>query len=170
MSAACACPARWPDWDGQDVNLGGEVVHTLPFPSFLHMPIGYEIYVTRQQDEIRRLELEERWPGLVLTRSGAFGGKIIRVLTGGDSPSRRVGRLPNPYRLHVALHRGDVGTLRRTVQPMQARLLDAGRMPRELYLCYLTCPLCSARKGGDRILVLRHWVTSDRLGKRIGRR
>ena len=36
-------------------------------------------------------------------------------------------------------------------------ILDSGRMPKELYLCHLTCPHCSADRGGDRILVLRRW-------------
>jgi hypothetical protein len=47
------------------------------------------------------------------------------------------------------------------------QLFDMGRMPKELYLCYLTCPVCSEEKGGDKILLLRRWQASATLSKRI---
>lgn len=166
MTAVCACPGEWPDWDGRDIDLGGEWVYELPIATFLHMPFGYEIYVARQADEIRKLELQERWPGLVLTQTGLFGGKILRLLAGGETPSRRVQRLPNPYRAHAVLHRGDVGTMRPVIQKLQAELLDKGRMPKELLLAYLTCPHCRDSKGGDKVMILRRWVESPTLSKR----
>jgi hypothetical protein len=46
------------------------------------------------------------------------------------------------------------------------QLLDSGRMPKEMYLAYLTCPACSEERGGDRILLLRRWRASGRLAKK----
>ena len=50
---------------------------------------------------------------------------------------------------------------------MQSELLDVGRMPKELYLSYLTCPNCEGKRGGARIMLLRRWEASGRLSKRL---
>ena len=80
MSLSCACPEHYPDWDGKDINLGGQCVHTLSIPMFLHMPLSYEVYLKRQYNDIQGLQLKEPWPGLVLTRTGMFRGTIMRLL------------------------------------------------------------------------------------------
>ena len=48
----------------------------------------------------------------------------------------------------------------------QMTLLDKGRMPKELYLAYLTCPRCAEQRGGEKILVLRRWKENARLASR----
>jgi len=55
------------------------------------------------------------------------------------------------------------------VREMQSELLDAGRMPKELYLSYLTCPNCQEQRGGAMILLTRRWQQSSRLGKQINK-
>jgi hypothetical protein len=132
------------------------------------MPLGYEIYLHRQQQALEQLQLRELWPGLVMTRTGLLRGSITRLLEDVRSLSRHVGYFPRPFHVRPYLHHGNVGTIRRTVQAMQAQLLDHGCMPKELYLCYLTCPRCAEERGGDKILLLRHWQKSSLLGKRRG--
>lgn len=156
----CACPARYPDWDDRDIDLGGHCVHILPIPTLLHMPLGYELYLKRQYEDVKALELEEEWPNLVLTRTGMLRGEIMRLLHAARSPSHHVSYLPRPYQVRGKLHLGDVGTMRNAVREMQMALLDSGKMPKELYICYLTCPLCLEAKGGNKILLVRHWAES----------
>ena len=163
----CLCPASYPDWHLQDVDLGGQATHSLPMPTFFNMPLSYDAYVQRQQQDIEQLELQEQWPGLVLTRTGFIRGVLIRLLTNGDSPSRFVHYLESDFKLHGLLHPGGIGTIKDSLRALQNRLFDMGRMPKEVYLCYLTCPLCSERKGGDKILLLRRWKESPTLAKRL---
>ncbi|HHH36323.1 MAG TPA: hypothetical protein ENK48_05775 [Gammaproteobacteria bacterium] len=166
MMAECGCPTRYPDWDGQDIDLGGWYTHTLTFPTLFHMPLAYEAYLQRQNRALEQLELKERWPGLVLTRTGMFRGSITRLLEEGTSLSRHVRHLPSPFMVRAILHHGNVSTLRGPLRESQMALLDAGRMPREVYLCHLTCPRCERERGGEKILLLRRWVRSPALEKK----
>jgi hypothetical protein len=166
MMLECGCPADYPDWHGQDIDLGHQPAHILPIASFLHMPLSYEIYKQRQQSEIEQLELRERWPGFALTRTGWLRGEMIRLLEEGESPSRHFHHLPADFQLQGFLHEGGIGTVRKSVREQQMLLLDSGRMPKEMYLAYLTCPTCSEARGGDRILLLRRWRASGRLAKK----
>lgn len=167
MRLECGCPSEYPDWDRKDINLAGHCVHRLPITAFLHMPITYEAFTHRQQNQIAELGHQEPWPGFTLTRTGLFGGEIIRLLNEEtESPSRRVGYLPVPFMIHARLHQGDVTTIKNTVKEMQMDLLESGKMPKELYLSYLTCPLCAEQRGGEKMLIVRRWVGSKRLEKR----
>ncbi|MCC6303431.1 MAG: hypothetical protein IT489_11615 [Gammaproteobacteria bacterium] len=166
MTPDCSCPASYPAWHGQDIDLGGYRTHTLPIPTLMHMPLSYEIYLQRQQHALEQLHLGEIWPGLALTRTGFLRGSITRLLEDAPSLSRHVGYLPRPFQVRAHLHQGNVGTIRQTVRDMQGLLLDTGCMPKELYLCYLTCPRCADARGGEKILLLRHWLRSELLTKR----
>ena len=168
MSLSCACPEHYPDWDGKDIDLGGHCVHALSIPMLLHMPISYEVYLKRQYHDIQALQLSESWPNLVLTRTGMFRGTIIRPLEKTTSPSHRITYLPSPFHLRGKLHHGDVGTIRDSVRQIQMTLLDSSKLPKELYMCYLTCPLCRDERGGNKILLLRRWTESEFLKKRGG--
>ena len=167
MILDCGCPGEYPDWQGQDIDLGHHPAHTIPIASFLYMPLAYDIYRQRQQEEIEQLELRERWPGFALSRMGLLRGKLIRLLEQGNSPSRHVGNLDGNFQVNVQLHEGGIGTIRSSIRQQQMLLLDSGRMPRELYLSYLTCPHCSEARGGERIMLLRRWQASGRLAKRL---
>jgi hypothetical protein len=68
------------------------------------------------------------------------------------------------------LHEGGIGTIKESTRQLQMQLFDFGRMPKELYLSYLTCPVCRDEKGGDKILLLRRWQHSSTLAKRIQKR
>lgn len=168
MILACGCPAEFPQWDGEDVDLGGKAVLELPMPTFLHMPMGYEVYLGRVRHLLKHLELEESWPGFCLTRTGWLRGRIVTPLKSGDSPSRHVVHLPSPFMLRAKLHKGDIGTIKNSVKEMQSQLLDSGRMPKELYLSYLTCPSCAEQRGGTMIMLLRRWEESSRLMSKRG--
>ncbi len=166
----CGCPSDYPDWDGQDVNLGGWLAHEMRAPMFLHMPIGFEACLHRQHQDIERLGLTPRWPGFVLSRSAMFRGAILCPLAEERSAARHVRRLPNPFRLRTRIIHGDVGQIQTDVKRMQSELLDAGCMPRELYLAYLTCPVCEEKRGGKRIMILRRWIPSEKLKKKLAAR
>lgn len=170
MILDCGCPGNYPDWQGRNVDLAYQAVHILPIASFLYMPLAYDTYRQRQQLNIEQLELEERWPGFALSRTGLFGGRLIRLLKDGHSPSRYVGSLPASFQLNVQLHEGGIGTIRETVRRQQMDLLDGGRMPKEVYLAYLTCPRCAEGRGGERIMVLRRWEETPRLKRRQEKR
>lgn len=163
MILECGCPSEFPAWDGKDVDLGGQCVLRLGIPTLLFMPLAYEAYIKRQYDQVQQLELTERWPGFVLTRTGVLRGEIIRLLESAESPSHRVSYLPSPFHVRATLHHGDIGTIRKSVRELQSALLDAGRRPKELYLSYLTCPRCEEQRGGAKILALRRWEDSPRL-------
>ena len=167
MSEACLCPETYPDWHQQDIDLSGHAVHRLPMAAFMFMPLSYDSYVQRQADEITQLELVESWPGLALSRTRFWGGEILRLLESSDSASRRVTHLESPFLLHGYLHHGDMGTIRESAPHLQSALFEKGRIPKELYLCYLTCDICQERKGGHKILLLRRWQESPRLAKRL---
>lgn len=169
MTLPCSCPETYPDWDGQDIDLGGSAVLALPIPTFLHMPMGYEVYLGRLNHLLQHLDVKQRWPGLVLTRTGWWRGEILSVLSQSNSPSHLIRHLPSPFRLRARLHKGDVGTIRTSVREMQSQLLDAGRMPKELYLSYLTCPTCAEGRGGAKIMLLRRWEESPTLVKRLAK-
>lgn len=164
--ADCPCPKNFPDWHLQDINLGGHFTHAMSVPMFLHMPIGFEAYAERQRQTLERLGLKECWPGLLLTRSAAFRGRIIRLLEHAVCPARHLEFLPEPFHVRGYLHHGDIGSIAAGVKQIQNELLEAGRRPKELYLSYLTCPHCSDERGGDKILLLRRWVESPALMKR----
>ncbi len=141
----------------------------LSMPTFLHMPMGYEVYLGRMRHLINELELQEKWPGFMLSQTGWFRGKILSPLEQGDSPSHHVIRMENPLNIRAKLHEGDIGSIKNSVRQMQSDLLDLGRMPKELYLSYLTCPTCQDKRGGAKIMLLRRWESSDRLSKRINK-
>ena len=167
MNEACLCPTDYPAWDDQDVDLSGACVHRQRIKTFFSMPIAYDMYAARQRQELAALELKERWPGFTLTRIGGFSGEILALLEDEThSPSRQVQHLPGPFRVRGLLHNGGIGTIRESYLDLQRALLEDGRMPKELYMAYLTCPACAEAKGGDKILLLRRWVESPRLARR----
>jgi len=163
----CGCPSAYPDWRNGDIDLGGQLVHSLKIPMFMHMPIGYEAYLVRQKDDIERLELNEKWPGFNLTRTGAFRGRMLCPLSEESSPARNIEILKNPFHLRVHLLHGDVSDIRKQVRKMQSELLDEGLMPKELYMSYLTCPLCEEERGGKRLMLIRRWLKNTKLKNRI---
>ncbi|MBF0282824.1 MAG: hypothetical protein HQM07_09710 [Zetaproteobacteria bacterium] len=164
---ACGCPAHFPKWHNQDIDLGATLVHEQGAPMFLHMPIGYEASLDRQLKDIQRLGLHEQWPGFGLTQSAMFRGKILAPLEEASSLSHKTYRLSNPYMLRVRLFKGDIGGIKKTVKEIQSSLLDEGKMPKELFLSYLTCPQCQEKRGGMQLMVLRHWIQSDKLQQKI---
>lgn len=170
MMLECGCPGEYPDWHGQEINLSHHAAHMLPIATFLHMPLSYETYRQRQQQEIDQLELQERWPGFALTRTGILRGELIRLLKRSESPSRHFKNLDGNFTLHGYMHEGGIGTMRKSVREQQMMLLDSGRMPREMYLSHLTCPRCCEDRGGERMLLLRRIETSERLTKKISSR
>ncbi len=167
MTNKCPCPSSYPHWHEKDIDLGGQPVHALKIPSFLYMPLSYDLYVQKQATDIKQLELEEQWPGFVLTRTGLLRGEIIRLLKSGESPSRFVRSLNASFKVRGFLHNGGIGNIKESTRQLQMQLFDLGRMPKDLYLCYLTCPVCNEEKGGDKILLLRRWQESATLSKRI---
>lgn len=166
MILECGCPGEYPDWHEQKVDLSHHAAHVLPIATFLHMPLAYETYRQRQQTEIEQLELQEKWPGLAFTRTGLLRGQIIRLLETTNSPSRHFKHLDADFYLHGYMHEGGIGTIRNSIRDQQMSLLDGGDMPKELYLSYLTCPRCCEERGGERILLLRRWKSSNRLTKK----
>ncbi|MGD8567679.1 MAG: hypothetical protein PVJ39_06305 [Gammaproteobacteria bacterium] len=166
----CPCPTDYPHWHEQDIDLSGQAVHRLKIPAFLYMPLSYDVYVQRQHNDIEQLELQEQWPGLVLTRTGFIRGEILRLLKNSNSPSRFVMNLEGSFNVRGYLHEGGIGTIKESTRQLQMQLFDFGRMPKELYLSYLTCPVCRDEKGGDKILLLRRWQHSSTLAKRIQKR
>jgi len=170
MRLECGCPSEWPDWDGKDVDLGGWLVHEQPVPMFIHMPIGFEACLDRQHEDIKRLELHEAWPGFVLAKTGMFRGKIYALLEDDHSPARKVKRLTNPFMLRARLFKGDMHQIRHAIQQLQSELFDEGKRPTELYLSYLTCPRCRDARGGTQIMILRHWIKSPKLERRLAQR
>lgn len=169
MRLECGCPGSIPDWHDQDITLTGQLVHTTSAPMFLHMPIGYELRVERQRQTLERLKLTERWPGMVLMRTGLLRGKLLRLLEPATSPARGLEYLPNPFHLRGCLHQGGIGSLAVSVRRIQTDLIRTGKRPLELYLSHLTCPRCAAARGGEKILLLRRWVESPALLKRMRR-
>ncbi len=167
MTPQCHCPTDYPAWDRQDVELSGACVHRLPITVLFSMPVSYDMYVERQRQEVVQLGLSERWPGLVMSRIGAFSGEILRLLTDDQSPSRRIQFLSGAFHVRGMLHNGGIGTIRESFLDLQRGLLEDGCMPKELYMAHLTCPVCAEAKGGDKILLLRRWVESPRLKSRL---
>ena len=167
MSETCHCPEEYPDQHEQDIDLCNTPAHILPTAAFFYIPLSYDLYLRNQQAEIDRLELQEKWPGFVISCAGFLRGQLIRLLNTESSPSRRFVTLDANYVLHGYLHDGGIGTIKKSTRKLQNILFDMGRMPKELYLCYLTCPICEEKKGGDKVLLLRHWVESKTLSKRI---
>lgn len=170
MILPCGCPGDYPDWDGQDINLGGWLVHEQPTPMFMHMPLAFNLYRHKQNEDIIRLGLKERWPGFTLTKSVAFRGRHLRLLEDDPCPARRVHRLPNPFRMRVVVHQGDVGGIRPLVGRMQTELVQSACMPKEIYLSYLTCPNCAEDRGGAKVMILRHWLPSKKLKEKLEKR
>ncbi|NOX43576.1 MAG: hypothetical protein GXP19_07580 [Gammaproteobacteria bacterium] len=169
MVRKCNCPEHFPDWDNTDVDLTGHCILKLNIPMFMNMPLAFEAYLQRQQREVENLELQERWPRFILTRSGVLRGQIIRLLEHTQSPSRHLGYMPTPFNAKAMLHNGDIGTIKQNVRALQHSIFDEGKIPGELYLSYLTCPKCT-RHEDMKILLLRRWVQSARLTKKINKR
>lgn len=167
VTLACGCPTRLPDWNDRNIDLGGHCALIHPIPTLFHMPLAYEAYLQRQQEEVTKLELPELWPGFVITQTGMLRGRLIRLLENTHSPSRHVVYLSQPFNLQVKVHFGDVGSIRAAVRSMQMALLDNGKLPKELYLSYLTCPHCQHDRGGAQVMLLRRWVESSRLKQKM---
>ena len=163
----CQCPPSIPDFHLKDVDLSAAAVHRLPVAAFFFMPLSYHSYAEKQRQAIIDLELTERWPGLILSHTGLLRGSIMRVLQTANSPSRFVSTLPADFVLQGYIHKGGMGTIKSAVRALQNHLFDQGRMPKELYLSYLTCPRCEASKGGEQILLLRRFIESSTLKNRL---
>ncbi|MBI3776116.1 MAG: hypothetical protein HY273_11295 [Gammaproteobacteria bacterium] len=134
------------------------------------MPLAYAGKLERQHLEIEQLELQEPWPGFVLTQTSFMSGRIISLLDSAQSLSRHVVCLPAAFHLHGKLHFGGINTLRTSARELQSTLFDAGRMPKDLFLAHITCPRCAAQRGGEKILLLRRWIDSPRLKQRQANR
>ncbi|MDX8405537.1 MAG: hydrolase [Mariprofundus sp.] len=169
MRLECGCPSEFPDWDGQDIDLGATLVHEQRAPMFFHMPIGFEACLDRQHSDIKILELNEQWPGFVLTQSAMFRGRILALLSEDNSPARKTYRFKNPYMVRAQLFKGNVSAIKTAIRQMQSDLFDEGRMPKNLYLSYLTCPRCQKERGGMQIMLLRHWLKSPKLEQRLAK-
>ena len=168
MTEICPCPESYPDWDEKSLDLGGFCVHGMKTASILHMPVAFDMYVSKQAANVEHLELEELWPGLVLSKTGMWGGQILRILKNSEeSASRLVYHLPSPFLVMATLHDGGVGTVAKAVHKMQIAMIEKGCMPKEFYLAHLTCDLCAERKGGDKILIVRRYVPNERVQKRM---
>ncbi|MDH5256953.1 MAG: hypothetical protein OEX07_03065 [Gammaproteobacteria bacterium] len=159
----CPCPEEYPDWDGKSINLSGYCVHEMKISSFFHMPVAYDMYVSKQAENIQSLELTERWPGFILTKTGMFGGKIIRILENAQSPSRLVHYIPGDFLVMAEMHDGGIGTTPKAAHKMQIAMVEKGCMPKELYLAHLTCDVCRDKKGGDKVLMLRRYTANKRV-------
>jgi len=170
MSESCHCPKQFPDWDGKDIDLQGQCIQKLSIPTFFHMPMAIEAYQQRQQREVDNLELPEQWPGLTLTNTGFLRGSLIRPLENVDSPSRHVEFISGSFNLRGLLHEGDIGTIKPAGRKLQSSLFDQGKIPKELYLAYLTCGHCEADRGGHKILLLRRWSASTTLTSQLNKR
>lgn len=169
MSDTCHCPQQFPDWDGQDVDLTGHCVLKLSIPTFMHMPLAIEAYSQKQQREVDNHELPERWPGFTLTNTGFFRGSLMRPLENVASPSRHVTYIDGSFQARGLLHHGDIGTIKASVRKLQSSIFDQGKIPKELYLAYLTCGHCEAERGGHKILLLRRWNASATLTSQINK-
>ncbi len=166
--AQCACPDVYPDWDGQILDLGGMCVHEMKIAAFFHMPMAYDMYVSKQAANVDHLGLKEKWPGFILTRTGMWGGRIIRFLEDCESPSRLVRYLPANFWVRAKLHHGGIGSVQKVIHEMQIQMMEEGCMPKEFYLAHLTCPVCVERKGGeDKILIVRRFAANARIQKRL---
>lgn len=170
MSAInCSCPTQFPQWHQQYLDLGRYCVFKSPVPMFLNMPIGFDFHHHQQAQQLIALELEEVWPGLCFLKPGFFRGELWRFIKSCDSPARQVGLLPPTFPVYTYLHPGDIGSLKPALAHMQHELLEQGKMPKEVYLAYLTCPLCADAKNGHKILVLRRWQPHAGLLKKVSR-
>lgn len=169
MRLDCGCPSEFPQWDHQDIDLGATLVHEQSAPMFFHMPIGFEACLDRQHHDIEKLELNEQWPGFVLTQSAMFKGRILALLSEDNSPARKTYRLKNPYMVRTRLFKGNINEIKTAIREMQSGLFDEGKMPKDLFLSYLTCPRCQESRGGTRIMLLRHWVKSPKLEQRLAK-
>ena len=169
MRLECGCPSEFPDWDGKDVDLGAMLVHEQKSAMFFHMPIGFEACLDRQHHDIEKLELHEKWPGFVLAESAMFRGRILALLEEENSPARNTYRLSDPYMLRVKLFKGNISAIKKSIREMQSALFDEARMPKNLFLSYLTCPRCQEQRGGQQIMLLRHWVKSPKLEQRMAK-
>ncbi len=169
MRLECGCPSEYPDWDGKDIDLGATLVHEQGSAMFFHMPIGFEACLDRQHHDIEKLSLNEQWPGFVLAESAMFRGRILALLSEDNSPARKTYRLKNPYMLRVQLFKGNLKDIKISIRQMQSELFDQGRMPKNLFLSYLTCPRCQQERGGTQIMLLRHWVKSPKLEQRLAK-
>ena len=169
MPQICGCPESIPDWDQQNIDLSGQPVHEQKFPALLHMPLAYELYAKKQENAVNALGLTEPWPGFTLTRTSVFGGKLLRLIDSSSSPSHQVKRLASPFMVYAQLHQGNLGTARSTIRAMQSRLLDNAKLPKGLFIAHLTCPRCEANKGGEKLLLVRHWVESRRLSNKVAK-
>lgn len=163
----CRCPDTWPSWDNTDQNLAGHHVHRMPIASFFHMPLAYDMYVGKQADNVHQLELKELWPGLVFTRTGIWGGEMLRLIEDAETASRLVQVLSPPFEMNFMIHHGGIGTVQKTLRKQQQYLTDLGRIPKALYMAHLSCPVCEARKGGEMIMLARRWEGSQRIQKKI---
>jgi len=163
----CPCPRHFPDWDDKDVDLAGQCVHIMPIAAFIKMPLSFETYLKKQSINVDELGLKELWPNFVLTRTKMWGGEIIRFLEDSDSPSRMVQYLPPPFTVHGLMHHGGIGTVTKSVQTQQVKLIEQGRRVQELYMAHLTCPRCEEERGGEKILLVRRWVASKALQSRV---
>src|SRR3569833_3280389 len=130
MTLLCGCPERFPEWDDQDIDLGGTLVHRLPIPMLMHMPLAYGFYVGRQQQMINQLGLAEHRPGLLLTRTDKNHNNNTQQLEHARSPARNLHVLPRPYWVYAVLHHGNLSTGHKVIQQMQARIVAAGRRRR----------------------------------------
>ena len=164
---ACPCPEDYPDWDGKSINLSGHCIHEMKISCYFHMPVAYDMYVSKQAENINLLDLTEKWPGLVLTKTGMIGGKIIRLLEDAQSPSRLVKYIAGDFHVMAQMHRGGIGTVPKAAHKMQIAMVEKGCMPKELYLVHLTCDECWERKGGDKILILRRYTANERVQKNL---
>jgi len=161
----CLCPDIYPDWSDTTIDLGGYCIHRLPMSCFFFMPFAYDHTVAKQTHSTNALGVEELWPNFAMTKTSLFKGYMLRLLKAADSPSHHIQFLPSPYHIHATLHYGTMGTIHTTVRAQQTQLIDLGRKPKTLLLAHLSCPVCADRKGGEKILVMRHWRVKQRLSK-----
>ncbi len=156
MHVQCCCQAPDPAWEDNYITWEApRFFWRTPTRLFLHRPLTYNEDVVRAAVEAKTRGLVVAPRGLVLLKSGLFGGEVLLEVQPPPRALRDERLRALEGRFYVALTPAPWHLMGEELERALRRLRKARERTGEIFLCLLTCPACRPAKG-DRTAVLVH--------------
>jgi hypothetical protein len=142
----CDCPDLNPGlWHQQVHDWSSKRFVTAKAPSLFGVPVSYAGTKRRLRGKVERGEGDA---GMVLIQAGKFLPSMLVEARGLEDAK------PRFKRVYTELVEAPWGKIGKAVQEAQGHCLGRhGRLPRKVYLQYLSCRLCSNERGFPTLIV-----------------
>lgn len=151
---ACGCPViNRSDWEFKEHEWDGRAFYTKKLNLLLHIPLGIGKKIEKLMDEVGDKGYTLSEPVQILTKDGAFCGKVMVGLKKTYPADGNV-VVFRKAKLFSKVHAGPYNRLYESVMDLQDHVkAKTGKKPREFYFWYASCPDCFETKDAQKTIV-----------------